>query len=338
MDHGMGKVAERMKAVVFRRYGPPEVLRIEEVEKPSPGKGQVRVKVRAALVGTADCELRRFKFRAWCWLPLKLMFGVFAPRKMIRTPGQELAGDIDAVGEGVENFKIGDSVVVALMGFGAYAEYICPPTYATIAPKAQNLDYGEAACLSVFALNAMHFVRKAALEPGQHLLINGAGSSIGTPAVQLAKQAGAVVTVVDRGDKLDMLRSIGADHVIDFAQEDFTKRRGIYDAILDVRGNAPYGRSLRALKPGGRLVMANPSGRNMLRAQVTNRMSKRQVKFAFAGAPLDDMLKLKALAEAGALKPVIDRSFALEDVVAAHAYVQSDAKKGNVALVMPGEG
>jgi NADPH:quinone reductase-like Zn-dependent oxidoreductase len=323
-----------MKAVVFRRYGPPEVLRIEEAEMPTPGQGQVRIKVHAALVGTADCELRRFKFQPWFWAPLRLMFGVFAPRKMVRTPGQELSGDVDAIGEGVENFKIGDPVTVALMGFGAYAEYICPPSSASIAPKARNLDYAEAACLSVFALNALHFVRKAALKPGQNLLINGAGSSIGTPAMQLAKHFGAEVTVVDRGDKLDMLRSIGADHVIDFAQEDFTRRRGAYDAILDVRGNSPYGRSLRALKQGGRYVLANPRGGHMLRSLWTNRTGSRRVLFAFAGAPLADMLELKALAEAGVIKPVIDRTFAMEEVVAAHAYVESDRKLGNVALII----
>lgn len=323
-----------MKAAVIRRYGPPEVVRVEQVEKPTPRAGEVLIRVRAAPVATADCEVRTFSFPAWSWLPLRLIFGVFRPRTPIQVLGQELSGRVEAVGGDVKAFKPGDDVVGAIEGFGAHAQYKCMPASAAIARKPANLSFAEASTISVFALNALHFIGKAELKPGQRILINGAGSSIGTPAVQLAKRAGAEVIAVDSAGKLDMLREIGADQVIDYRAGDFTKRGERYDVILDVIGKSPYARSLRALKPGGRYILANPKAGPMLRSLWTNRMSDKRVFFAMAAARADDLARLCALAEAGVLKPVIDRAFPLDDVIEAHRYVASGEKRGNVVLLM----
>lgn len=323
-----------MKAAVLRRYGPPEAVRIEDVAKPLPREGEVLIRIHAATVATADCEMRTFSFPAWLWLPLRLAFGVFRPREPVQILGQELAGEIETVGAGVTRFKPGDQVMAAIEGFGAHAEYKCLPEESAVALKPANASYAEAACISAFALNALHFIRKAELEPGRHIVIYGAGSSIGTPAVQLARRLGAEVTAVDCASKLDMLRSVGADHVIDYQREDFTKRGVRYDAILDVVGKSPYGRSLRALTPQGRYVFANPRALPMLRSLWTNCMSAKRVLFAPASARSEDLDFLGKLVEAGKLKPVIDRTYPFDRVAEAHRYVATGEKKGNVVLLV----
>ncbi len=321
-----------MKAIVFRKYGSPDVLRVEEVEKPAPEDDEVLIKIYAATVATADCEARSFTFPAWFWLPLRLMFGVLRPRKPIQILGQELAGEIESVGKDVTKFKKGDQIFAAIQGFGAHAEYKCLPEGGAIATKPANMSYEEAVTFTVFALNALHFIRKAALEGGQKILINGAGSSIGTTAVQLAKYYGAEVTAVDSAGKLDMLRSIGANHVIDYAQEDFTRNGVVYDVILDVIGKSSYSRSIKTLAPDGRYIMANPKALPMLRGLWTNRTSTRKVMFELAREKAEDLLFLKELIEAGALKAVIDRRYSMDEIVEAHRYVASGQKKGHVVL------
>lgn len=321
-----------MKAVLFYKYGPPEVLTIEDVEKPAPRDDEVLVRVRAATVASADCEARSFKFPAWLWLPLRLAFGVFRPRSLIRILGQELAGDVEAVGKSVKAFKPGDKVFAAIAGFGAHAEYKCLPADGPIAILPAGAAYEEAVTFTAFALNALHFIRKAALAPGRKILINGAGGSIGTTAVQLAKRDGAEVTAVDRADKLDMLRSIGADHVMDYEKEDFTKSGVVYDVILDVIGKSPFSRSMRSLSADGRYIFANPKALPMLRGLWANRKGGRRVLFQLARETKEDLLFLKGLIEAGALRAVIDRRYPMEDVVEAHRYVESGRRKGNVIL------
>lgn len=321
-----------MRAIVFRRYGPPEVLALEEVAKPSPGDDEILIRIHAATVATADCEMRGFTLTPWQWLPVRLMFGVLRPRRSVQILGQELAGEIKGVGRDVRRFRAGEKVMAALNGFGAHAEYICLPADSAIAAKPSHCTYAEATTFSTFALNALHFIRKAALKPGQHIAINGAGSSIGTPAVQLAKHLGAEVTAIDSAGKLDMLRAIGADHVVDYAREDFTRRGVAYDVILDVVGKSLYGRSLRALRERGRYVLANPTAAAMLLSLWTNRKGAKKVMFAMAGARSSELAALKELVEAGALKAVIDQSFPMEEIVAAHRYVGSGQKRGNVIL------
>ena len=324
-----------MKAIVFTKYGPPDVLQLKEVEKPTPKDDEVLIKIRAATVATADCEVRSFTFPLWLWLPMRIMFGVMKPR--IRILGQELAGEIEAVGKDVKRFKKGDQVFAPINGFGAHAQYICLPGSAAMATKPTNMSYEEAASVTVFALNALHFIRKANIESGQKVLINGAGGSIGTIAVQLAKHFGAEVTAVDSAGKLDMLRSIGADHVIDYTREDFTKNGETYNVIFDVVGKSSFSRSVRSLKQNGRYLLANPRLLPMVRGLWTSMISSKKVIFKFASYKTEDLIFLKELIEAGKIKSVIDKRYPLEQMAEAHRYVDTGHKKGNVVITVQGE-
>jgi NADPH:quinone reductase-like Zn-dependent oxidoreductase len=319
-----------MKAITYRRYGPPEVLQLEEVEKPIPADDEVLVKLHAATVFTGDCEMRGFKFPPSFWLPLRLFIGIVRPKRPVL--GQEFSGVVEAIGKDVTRFSAGDAVFGPSGGWGAYAQYICLCADKPMIHKPENTAHDAAATVPTGGLNALHFIRKAALKPGQKILINGAGSSIGTVAVQLAKAAGAEICAVDSAIKLDMLRAIGADHVIDYTREDFTKNGVIYDVILDVVGKSHFSRSLRALTPEGRYLLANPRVIPMLRGVWTNKTSARKVMFALAGETLEDVQHLANFLADGTLKPVIDRHFALEDMVAAHRYVETGQKLGNVVI------
>ena len=323
-----------MKAIVFRRYGPPDVLTLEDVPKPAPGDDEILIKIHAATVATADCEARSFTFPLWFWLPLRLMFGVLRPRKSIQILGQELAGEIEAVGRNVKTFRQGDKVFAAIAGFGAHAEYKCLLESSAVTTMPTNTSYEEAVTFTVFALNALHFIRKAGLKPGQKILINGAGSSIGTTAVQLAKYFGAEVTAVDSAGKLDTLRAVGADHVIDYAKQDFTQNAVTYDVILDVIGKSSFSRSMRSLTPHGRYLLANPRALPMLRGWWNNKRGDKKVMFAFAGEKTEDLVYIRELVEAGHLKAVIDRRYPLAEAVEAHRYVASGQKKGHVVLTV----
>jgi NADPH:quinone reductase-like Zn-dependent oxidoreductase len=246
-----------MKAIVCTDYGPPNVLRLRDVPKPVPKDNEVLVRIRATTVSAADCELRRFDFAPWIWVAIRLAFGIRRPRQPVF--GQELAGDVDSVGKDVKSLEPGDQVFAATgLGLGAYAEYIClrenPATGATTMPA--NLSYEEAAVVPYGGGEALQFLRKANVRSGQRVLVNGAGGSFGTFAVQLAKDLGAHVTAVDSAPKLEMLRTIGADRVIDYSQEDFTESHETYDVILDVVRNTPSGRMVRLLTENGCLLMA----------------------------------------------------------------------------------
>ena len=232
-----------MRAIVCTDYGPPDVLRLRDVPKPVPKDDEVLVRIRATTVSAADCELRRFDFAPWIWLPMRLAFGIRRPRRPVL--GQELAGDIESVGKDVRSFGKGDRVFAATgIGLGAYAEYIClreNPQTGAIATMPANLSYEEAAAVPYGGGEASQFLRKANVRSGQRVLVNGAGGSFGTFAVQLAKVLGAHVTAVDSAPKLEMLRAIGADRVIDYSQEDFTDGSETYDVIFDVVRGTPSG-------------------------------------------------------------------------------------------------
>jgi NADPH:quinone reductase-like Zn-dependent oxidoreductase len=231
-----------MKAVIWTAYGPPEVLQLQEIEKPAPRDNEVLIKVHAATVTAGDCEMRSLKFPLFLSLPMRLFAGPLRPTR-VRIIGQELAGEVEAAGKEVTRFKPGDQVFGALgFGKGAYAEYICLPEEAeddVLAIKPANLTYEEAAALPVGGMEALHYLRQGKIQPGHKVLINGAGGSIGTMGVQLAKHHGAEVTGVDSTAKLDMLRSLGADHVMDYTQEDLTKAGRKYDVVFDVVGKIP---------------------------------------------------------------------------------------------------
>lgn len=320
-----------MKAIIWSKYGPPDVLELKEVEKPTPKDNEILIRIVAATAFAGDCEMRRFDFPASFWLPLRLYFGLRKPR--IKIPGQELSGNVVAVGKEVTRFKIGDDIFAPTdMWLGAYAEYICLPCTKPIAMKPNNMTYEEAATIPTGGLNALHFLRKGNIQEGQRVLINGAAGSIGTYAVQIAKTLGAVVTAVDSTRKLDTLRSIGADEVIDYTKEDFTQNGETYDVIIDVVGTSPYSRSVKALTQNGRYVLGNPRFPGMLRGLWTSTTSSKKVVVAMTGYRTEDLVYLKELVEAGRLKSVIDRRYRLESAAEAHRYVETGQKTGHVVI------
>jgi NADPH:quinone reductase-like Zn-dependent oxidoreductase len=268
----------------------------------------------------------------WLWLPARLGFGFKGPRKKIL--GQELAGEIEETGKDVKLFKRGDQVF-ARTGFdlGAYAEYTCLPEEGMLAKKPANITYEEAAAAPLGGLTALYFLKKGNIRNGEKVLINGASGSIGTVAVQIAKYFGAEVTGVCSTRNLDMVRSIGADQVIDYTKEDFTKSGETYDVIFDVIGKSPYSSSLRSLKKNGRYLLANPGLSQMVRGRWTSRRSSKKVIMG-ASEKIEDLIFLKELIEAGKIKPVIDRTYTLEQIVDAHRYVEKGHKKGNVVITV----
>jgi NADPH:quinone reductase-like Zn-dependent oxidoreductase len=326
-----------MKAIVWTKFGPPDVLQLKEVEKPVVKDNEVLIRVHATTVFAGDCELRGLRLPVEFRLPFWIYMSFRRPKPVIL--GQELAGEIESVGKDVSRFKAGDPVFAAAgFGMGAYAEYKCMPEEpgpmgGALAIKPANLSYEEAAAVPVGGLEALHFIRQANIQNGHTVLINGAGGSIGTMAVQLAKVGGAEVTAVDSLEKLEMLRSIGADHVIDYAQEDFTRRGEAYDVIFDVVGKSSYSRSLRSLKPNGRYLLGNPGLPTRLRARWTATGGKRVIH-GTGGHKAEDLAFLRELIEAGKIKPVIDRRYPLAQMAEAHRYVDTGRKKGNVVVTV----
>jgi NADPH:quinone reductase-like Zn-dependent oxidoreductase len=327
-----------MRAIVCTDYGPPEVLRLRDVRKPVPKNDEVLVRIRATTVSAADCELRRFDFAPWIWLPMRLAFGIFRPRR--RVLGQELAGDVESVGREVRSVRKGDRVFAATgIPLGAYAEYIClpeNPRTGAIATMPANLDHADAAAVPYGGGEALAFLRKADVRSGQRVLVNGAGGSFGTFAVQLAKVLGAHVTAVDSAPKLEMLRTIGADRVVDYAAEDFTDSPETWDVIFDVVRGTPSARMVRRLTANGWLLMANPGFLQIIRAKRAARGTGKRVSIAGSGGTSDDLAYLRGLVEAGRLHPVIDRRFPFEQMVEAHRYAETGQKLGNIVVVVGG--
>jgi NADPH:quinone reductase-like Zn-dependent oxidoreductase len=326
-----------MKAIVWTRYGPPEVLQLQEVETPVPEENEVRVKIHATTVTAGDCEVRGLKLPLWLRLPMRAYAGFRRPVRLTIL-GQEFAGEVESVGKEVTRFAAGDQVFGA-PGFSlaCYAEYIRLPeagSDAVLAPMPSNMSYEQAAAVPFGAMEALHFLKKAQIRSGEQVLINGAGGSIGTFGVQLAKYYGAQVTAVDSAGKLDMLRSIGADDVVDFAREDFTNRGVEYDVIFDVIGKSPYAASLRSLKPKGRYLLANPQPSHLMRRLFSSQAGGRKVISGAAVRKTEDLLFLKELIEAGRLETVIDRTYPLEQMVAAHQYVETGQKQGNLIITV----
>ena len=326
-----------MKAILWTEYGPPDVLKLKEVEKPTPRDNEVLIRIYATTVTAGDCELRSLKLPIYFRLPLRMYVGLRRPKRMAIL-GQELAGEIESAGKDVKLFRKGDQVFAATgIGLGAYAEYICLPEKSedgVMATKPANLTYEEAAAVPSGGLEALHFLRKGNIQSGQKVLINGAGGSIGTSAVQLAKYFGAEVTGVDSTGKLDMLRSIGADQVIDYTQEDFTKSGETYDVIFDVAGKGSFSGSMRSLKQDGRYLLAYAGLTQMVRGLWTSMTSSKRVVFGTASRKTEDLVFIRELIEAGKMQPVIDRRYPLEQTAAAHRYVETGQKKGNVVITV----
>ena len=323
-----------MKAIVWTKYGPPDVLQLKEVEKPTPKDNEVLIRIVATTVTAGDCELRSLKLPIYFRLPLRIYVGFSKPKK-ITIIGQELAGEIEAVGKDVKLFRKGDQVFAATgLGFGAYAEYICLPEDGVMAIKPANMTYEEAAAVPTGGLEALHFLRKGNIQSGQKVLIIGAGGSIGTFAVQLARYFGAEVTGVDSAGKLEMLRSIGADQVIDYTQEDFTKNGQTYDVIFDVMGKGSFSGSIRSLKQNGRYLLGNPGLSQMFLGLWTSIISSKKVIIGAANQKTEDLIFIKKLIEAGTIKPVIDRRYPLAQIAEAHRYVETGNKKGNIVITV----
>ena len=329
-----------MKAVVYTKYGPPNVLQLKEVEKPSPKEDEILIKVYASTVTKGDCELRSQEIPNLIWFIVRLIFGLRKPKKNIL--GLELAGEIESVGSKVQRFSPGE-MVFATTGarFGAHAEYVCLPSKNVIAEKPTNTTFEEAATVPNGGLNALHYLRKANIRQGEKILIIGAAGNFGTFAIQLAKHFGAEVTGVDSTQKLDVMRSIGADHVIDYRQQHFTKNGKTYDVILDMICNTSFSRIKRSLEPNGRYLLANPQGLfQMLAGKVVSMMRNlpgqkgKKIIMEFATDRTEDLVFLKTLIEEGKLKCIVDRCYSLEEVPAAHRYVETGEKQGNVAITI----
>jgi len=321
-----------MKAIVYENYGGPDVLHVEDVEKPTPGKDQVLIDVRAVEATKADCEMRSFKFAVrWFWLPLRIALGLRKPRKPIL--GSYFAGVVEATGSAVSKFRHGQNVFGATgLQMGAYAEYLRVAGNCTMAAMPGNMSFEEAASVPLGGLNALHFMRKAQVRQGDKVLVNGAGGSIGTFAVQIAKAMGAEVTAVDSGIKETMLRDIGADHFVDYAKEDFTNSGTSYDVIFSMVAQASYSSCVRTLKPGGRYVMANPKLSDMLRSPLTSRFGDKKVYFAFAGEREEELLELKRMIEAGEIAATVDKIFSMAEAAQAHTRVETEQRLGTVVI------
>jgi len=313
-----------MKAIVWTKYGPPEVLQLKEVEKPAPKDNEVLIKIYATTVTAGDCEMRRMKTALKFRYLMRAYVGLRRPTRITKL-GMELAGEIESIGKDVKLFKKGDQVFAAtgFVSMGAWAEYICLPEeskepektdQAIVAIKPTNMTYEEAAAVPVGSLEALDYIRQGNIQNGQKVLINGAGGTIGSFAVQLAKYFGAEVTAVDSTNKLDMLRSIGVDHVIDYTQEDFTKSGETYDFILDIVGKISSSRAKQTLKTTGIYLNVR--------------------KGTGVKPKTEDLLYIKELIEAGKIKSVIDRSYPLEQTVEANRYVETGEKTGNVVITV----
>jgi len=302
-----------MKAIICTRYGPPEVLQLREVAKPTPRDNEVLIRIGATAVTSSDCIVRGFKVRGRLRPLMGLAIGFSKPRKPIL--GMVLAGNIEAIGKDVKRFKEGDQVyTLNITRFGAYAEYTCLPEKSVIALKPANVTYEEAAAIPFGGILALHFLRMAQIQKGQKVLIYGASGAVGTSAVQLARYFEAEVTGVCGTTNLELVKSLGADITIDYTQDDFTKREERYDVIFDAVGKGSKADSEKALGPNGKYVSVVGYGTPKVRTEA--------------------LVFLTELVEAGQIRAVIDRCYPLEQIVEAHRYVDTGHKKGNVVITV----
>jgi NADPH:quinone reductase-like Zn-dependent oxidoreductase len=327
-----------MKAVVYHRYGPPSVLQYTEVDKPQPAKGEIRIRVKACEATKGDCELRSFHFAVkWFLVPLRLALGVRKPRRTIL--GGYVAGIVDAIGEGVTQFNIGDEVYGSTqLRLGGYGQFVCVPQTYTMVKKPDNLSFAEAASVPLGGLNAIHFMTLADIQPGQRVLINGAGGSIGSFALQIAKLKGAHVTAVDAAHKAEFLRNLGADAVLDYRATPFYETtEQPFDVILNMVAQGRFKNFVSALTNTGCYLMANPRMSDMVRAAWLNRSGRQRAVFAFAGENRAELQQLSQWLAEGQIKPVVDKIYPLKDAVLAHQRVEAEDRLGTVVLEHPGD-
>jgi NADPH:quinone reductase-like Zn-dependent oxidoreductase len=328
-----------MKAIVFTEYGSPDVLRLAEVEKPTPQDNELLIKIYATNVNFGDTLTRKFntispfKFSmpTPLWLPVRMMFGFRKPK--VNILGNEFAGKVEAVGTEVTRFKVGDDVFAYRgMNMRAYAEYATIAEDGLVALKPANMTYEEAAAVPYGAMTALNLLKKANIQRGQKVLINGASGSIGSFALQLAKYYGAEVTGVCGTPRMEMVKALGADKVIDYTTEDFTQRGETYDLIFDVLNKSSFSRCKRVLKPNGRYLLASFKTRQLIQMLWTSRFGSKKVICALSSERQEDLVFLKELVEAGHIKSIIDRCYPLEQTADAHRYAESGHKRASVII------
>ena len=317
-----------MKAVISTKYGAPGILQIKEVEKPVPGENELLIKIHASSVSSGDARMRRADP-----FVIRLIFGFSKPRKPI--PGVVVAGEIEAVGSSVSRFNIGDQVFGSTgMAFGAHAEYVAVPEDAVLALKPATISYEEAAAIPFGGTAAMHYLRLASIQAGQKVLVYGASGALGTMAIQLARNLGAEVTAVCSAANFDLVKSLGADKVIDYTREDFTRKREHYDVVFETLGKSPLGKTLRSVKKGGQLLLASAGMGTMIRGAFRSAIGNKKIASGVIKETSEDMDYFKLLIEEGKLQAVIDRIYTLKQISEAHAYVDEGHKKGNVIIAV----
>ena len=322
-----------MKAIVYTKYGPPDVLQLKEVAKPIPKNNEVLIKTHATTVTSGDWRARSLDVPVGFGLIARLVFGVLRPRQPIL--GTELAGEVESVGKDVKKFKVGDQVFAFNgVGMGCHAEYKCMPEDGAVVLMPANLTYDEAAAISFGGTTALNFFKRAKLQNGEKVLINGASGGVGTAAVQLAKHFGADVTGVCSTVNLELVRSLSANHVIDYTREEFTENGETYDIIVDTVGTAPFSRSKSSLKERGRLLLVLGGLPDLLLIPWVSMTSSNKVIAGPAAESAEDLRFLAKLAETGEFKPVIDRRYPFEQIAEAHSYVDTGRKKGNVVITL----
>jgi len=330
-----------MKAVICTKYGPPEVLELKEVEKPAPKDNEVLIRVHATSVNFGDILARNFRkispgkfsMPLLFWFFAKMSFGFTEPK--ITILGSEFAGEIESAGKDVKSFKKGDQVFGYLgQNMGAYAEYLCMPEDGCVAIKPANMTYEEAAVVPYGAIMALNLLRKVNIQPGQKVLVNGASGGIGSAAVQIAQYFGAEVTGVCGTPRLEFVKSLGADKVIDYTKEDFTQSGETYDLIFDILGKSSFSRCKSSLKQNGRYLLASFKMKQLFQMLWTSMIGSKKVICALAIDKQEDLFFIKDLIEAGKIKSVIDRRYPLEQTAEAHRYIEKGHKKGNVVITV----
>ena len=323
-----------MKAVLHTSYGPPDELKVGEISKPKPAKNEVLIKITYSSVTSTDCNVRNLTFVSKLFrLPARLfMFGFFKPK--IKILGIDLAGEIEAVGPGVTDFKVGDAVFGSPgMKFGAHAEYICLPEDALLVSKPEGLSWEEAGCSFLAGCTALFFIRDLGqVKAGHKILINGASGAIGSFAVQLAKYYGAEVTGVCSGANVDMVKALGADKVIDYTRKELTESNELFDIVFDVVGKTSYAKCRKIMKDDSIFLVNIIEFKDIVSMMLSPKKHGKRIKGGIAPEKLEDLRFLKQLLETGKIKPMIDRIYSLDEAVEAFRYVEAGHKKGNVVL------
>ncbi len=327
-----------MKAIVYTQYGAPDVLRVEEVETPTPSDDEVLIRVEAAEATKSDCEMRSFEYSVkWFWLPLRIALGVRKPKRQIL--GSYFAGEIESVGKSVRHFSPGNQVFAcAQLRLGGYGEYVALPANYTIVPKPSNMSFADAAAVPLGGLNALHFMRLAKIQPGEQVAINGAGGSIGSYAVQIAKSMGAEVTAGDSSLKEAGVRGFGADHFVDYMHDDFTAGGPTYDVIFDMVPGSSYSACISALRPHGRYLSGNARLSTMLRCVWTTRFTGKTARVALARETREELLTLKEMIEAEKIDSIVDTVYPMQQAAEAHRRVETEQRVGAIVIAIADAG